>query len=108
MSSFMKTPCNNCPYRQDVKPFLHPSRGEDLAIAVQNRYNTFACHKTLEHDEDDGETFEGEKTKVCAGFLSLQHNMNGSTCYDSDGFEPSDKVYYDSDDMIDAYYEQDQ
>jgi hypothetical protein len=104
MSDFMKKPCANCPYRTDVKPFLHPERGEELAYIAQNPYNTFTCHKTLSEGRD-GDLFEGSNSKVCAGFLSLQHNENGETWYDNDGFEPSPKVYETSYDMAAAYEE---
>jgi hypothetical protein len=106
MSDFMKTPCVQCPYRCDVKPFLHPERGEELAYAAQNPYNSFPCHKTtVDSDDDDydGERREGPNTKMCAGFLSLMHNENGFTHYDSEGFEPSDLAYGDVYEMIDAY-----
>lgn len=102
MSEFMKQPCQHCPFRQDVKPFLHPERGADLAYSAQNPYNTFHCHKTLDYD-DDGEAYACEGSKVCAGFLTLQHNENGSTSYDSDGFVPSELVYNDAYEMADAY-----
>lgn len=102
MSEFIKKPCAHCPYRTDVKPFLTPERGEELAVAAENPYNTFYCHKTLDHD-DEGETCASEGSKVCAGFLSMQHNINGRTHYDSDGFKPSDNCYNDSYEMMDAY-----
>ena len=107
MSDFMKKPCSSCPFRHDVKPFLTPERGEELANSASNPYNTFHCHKTLEYDDDDdngdGDTFIGEHSKLCAGFLTLQHNENGSTAYDDDGFEPSPLVYSDSWEMEQAY-----
>jgi hypothetical protein len=106
MSEFMKQPCKNCPFRKDVKPFLHPERGADLAYASQNPYNTFPCHVTTEHS--DGEDGSGEmlvtcNSKECAGFLTLQHNELGETSYDSEGFEPSNLVYNDSYEMASAY-----
>lgn len=106
MGDFMKKPCEHCPYRRDVKPFLTPARGEELAYAAENPYNTFHCHKTLEHDEDAegySETFAGEDSKICAGFLSMQHAINGATAYDSDGFTPAPNCYEDTYEMADAY-----
>lgn len=103
MCDFIKKPCIHCPYRADVKPFLTPERGEELAYLTCNPYNTFHCHKTLEYDEDSDETYSGQTSKVCAGFLTLQHNINGSTHYDHQGFEPSDNVYCDEYEMAQAY-----
>lgn len=102
MTDFVKKPCVHCPYRRDVKPFLTPKRGEELAYLAQNPYNSFPCHKTLDYD-DDGDTCYKNDTKMCAGFLTLMHNENGKTPYDSSGFEPSDNVYCDTYEMIDAY-----
>lgn len=101
MTDFVKKPCQHCPYRTDVKPFLTPERGEELANFALNPYNNFSCHKTLESDDED--TYVGENSKVCAGFLTLMHNENGKTPYDQDGFTPSDNVYSDSWEMTAAY-----
>lgn len=105
MGDFMKKPCEHCPFRRDVKPFLHPKRGEELAYATENPYNNFPCHKTTESNENSegGEMMVVETSKECAGFLSMQHNQNGSTSYDEDGFTPSNLVYEDSWDMAQAY-----
>lgn len=103
MSDFMKKPCIHCPYRNDVKPFLTPERGEELAYHAQNPYNSFPCHKTTEADDDsdEGEMLVTEQSKECAGFLTLkcQEGMNVP-----EGFEPAwEIVYMDTYEMIDAY-----
>lgn len=100
--SYMKQPCIHCPFRYDVKPFLTAERGEELAYHAENPYNSFPCHKTTECD-DDGDTYAGEESKECAGFMAMQHFITG--CELPDGFEPSDKVYTDTWEMIDAYEE---
>jgi hypothetical protein len=103
--SYTKQPCEHCPYRRDVTPFLHPARGEELAYLAENRYNDFPCHKTTIHsrDEDSGEMEWGPKSLTCAGFLSMQVNWAGAAC--PDGFEPSDLVYSEPYEMADAYAE---
>ena len=107
MSDFIKKPCQHCPYREDVKPFLTPERGEELAYTALNPYSSFYCHKTLEEDEqcEDGSDGNrvGQSSKMCAGFLTLQHNENGKTFYDDEGFEPSPLVYDDAYSMEQAY-----
>lgn len=103
MSYYMKKPCEHCPYRNDVRPFLHPSRGEELAFHAQNPYNSFPCHKTTESDEEseEGEMLVTEKSKECAGFMTLQC-QNGMKA--PEGFEPAwEIVYTDSYEMADAY-----
>lgn len=102
---FMKRPCEHCPYRRDVKPFLHPERGEELAYRAQNPYNSFPCHKTTVNDEtsEDGEMLVTQSSKECAGFLTLQIE-EGATC--PKGFIPAtDVVYGCADDMLFAYQE---
>jgi hypothetical protein len=107
MTNFMKKPCEQCPYREDVKPFLHPQRGAELAYLAQNPYSSFHCHKTtVSHDDDSGENYAGLESKACAGFLSLQRNEVGRTRYDDEGFEPSPLAYETSDDMAYNYEEQ--
>lgn len=108
MSGFCKKPCKRCPYRHDVEPFLRPERAEELAYLPQNPYNIFHCHETLEYDEE-GESVATNRSKVCAGFLTMQHSENGRTSYDEDGFEPSDDIVYsDHWEMTNAYDEHDE
>jgi len=101
----MKQPCKHCPFRSDVKPFLHPERGEELAYHAQNPYNSFTCHKTTEADKDGFEMNVTEESKKCAGFMTLQI-VEGMPI--PDGFIPSyDIVYQEVYEMIDAYANQD-
>jgi hypothetical protein len=97
---YMKEPCTHCPFRFDVKPFLHPKRGEELAYHAQNPYNSFPCHKTTAYDEHSEEMRATVNSKECAGFLTLQIN-EGASC--PEGFTPSDKVYADVWEMVEAY-----
>lgn len=103
--SFCKKPCKHCPYRNDVKPYLHPERGEELAYIVQSPYNTFFCHKTTEVDEEseEGRMMATNESLLCAGFLTLQAQELGEDVM-PEGFEPSyDIVYTNSWEMRDAY-----
>jgi hypothetical protein len=109
VTDFMKKPCDSCPFRRDVKPFLTNGRAEELAYHTENPYNTFPCHKTTEYDDDDDDdAYSGggrmitQRTKECAGFLSMQVNNSG---LEVEGFEPSNLVYEDSYDMIMSYEE---
>lgn len=100
---FMAKPCAQCPYRNDVKPFLTPERGDELANIVHNPYNYFPCHKTTENG-DDGETVNCHKEKMCAGFLTLQAAETGENQYEEEGFKPSYELCYaDSWEMTEAY-----
>lgn len=102
----MAKPCKDCPFRVDKTPFLHPERAYDLAVAAQNPYSSFPCHKTTEHDEDsdDGERMWVNTTKDCAGFLTLQAQYENRT---PEGFEPAfEECYEDADHMYEAYEEE--
>jgi len=104
---YMKKPCEHCPFRRDVKPFLTPSRGEELAYHAQNPYTSFPCHKTTVSDEEVGgegdEMVKTENSKECAGFLTLQASECGEK-YMPEGFKPSyDIVYGESFEMAQEY-----
>ena len=110
MSDFMAKPCLHCPFRTDVRPFLHPNRAADIAYNAQNRYGSFPCHKTTEADDysDHGEMLVVETSKECAGHLYMQAVNNGTTFYDDEGFTPEKitNCYEDSYEMIEAYEEE--
>lgn len=100
MTYYIKKPCTHCPFRADVKPFLHPERAEQLAYSACNPYSEFFCHKTTEFDEISEDTCVGESSKLCAGFLSLMSNECGRV---PEGFVPSDNCYESAYEMIEAY-----
>lgn len=103
MTDYMKTPCKHCPFRSDIKPFLHPERAAEIAYAAENRYSSFACHKTTEYNEYIEDMEQTEKSKECAGFLTLRAQCGEDV---PDGFEPAWEVCYtDPYDMITAYEE---
>lgn len=102
----MKKPCRHCPFRNDVKPYLHPDRAAEIAYASQNPYSTFACHKTTEYDDesDDGDMVVTNDSKECAGFLTLRAQGGEDI---PEGFEPAwELCYTDHYEMIDVYEEQ--
>ena len=107
--TYIKKPCQHCPFRKDVVPFLTPERGEELAYAAQNPWNTFHCHKTLEADDsEDGNLLATESSKHCAGFLTLMAAELGEE-EAPDGFEPSyEMVYSEAWEMAGAYEEANQ
>lgn len=108
MSDFVKKPCKNCPFRNDVKPYLHPDRAADIAYSASNKYSNFICHSTIEYDGDEDiqgrSTGDFSKAKTCAGFLTLRAQEG----YDvPKGFTPSwDICYTDTFEMTEAYEEE--
>lgn len=98
----MKKACAHCPFRRDVRPFLHPDRAEEIACSTQNTYADFPCHKTTEPPEyDDGEMLAVETSKTCAGWFQVAINEGGQE--EPGGFEWDDRIYTDVWEMIGAY-----
>ena len=64
----LHTPCKDCPFRTDVKPYLRPDRVMEICANIIERQQTFACHKTTEHDED-GDPIHSNDEQHCAGAL---------------------------------------
>lgn len=79
----MNTPCKDCPFRTDVKPYLRAARVSELEGSLAHRGRDFTCHKTLVVDEDeDGGDEDGEGSLVpgpnaqrCAGAAILLHKI---------------------------------
>jgi hypothetical protein len=76
MKHAMRTPCDNCPFRTDIKGYLRPDRVREIATALFQG-QSFPCHKTTEEWEDDdgGEMLATEDSQQCAGaeiFLAKQ------------------------------------
>lgn len=104
MGDFIIKPCKHCPFRNDIKPFLHPDRAAEIAYASQNKYSSFACHKTTVYNEFIEDMESDENSKECAGFLTMRAQGGEET---PEGFEPSwELCYIDPYDMIEAYEEQ--
>lgn len=102
--NFIPKPCQHCPFRKDVTPFLHPQRAAELAESAKAWFSDFFCHKTLVHVEDDeegGDLRVTRKSLLCAGFLTLKATEISVTPV---GFEPSpDQCYESAEEMTEAY-----
>ena len=98
---YTKKPCKSCPFRTDVKPFLHPERAEEISDLASNPYSEFHCHATLGHDDDEDDTMVVESSLVCAGFLAMQIEQCGTN--PPEGFVVPTNVYADSWEMTYAY-----
>ncbi len=107
---FMKHPCSECPFRQDVKPYISVPRAEELAYASENKYNVFLCHKTIKFsDEENDNDYDTEtplvhtgKEKECYGFKALQIQVNGN---EPEGWswEKRELIFEDHLHMIEAF-----
>jgi hypothetical protein len=68
------TPCKDCPFRTDVAPYLTAERVYEIGDACERRQETFACHKTVEYD-DEGEPVRTQKEQHCAGALIMLERL---------------------------------
>lgn len=114
MKFSMKTPCPECPFRSDVKPYLRVERVEEIIEAITDHQQTFACHKTTKFD-DYGEHLSSASEQHCAGALiflerikrpnQMMRIMERLGEYDRTRLDMDAPVYEDPDAMIDAYIE---
>lgn len=107
----LRTPCKQCPFRTDFKPFLRPARAVEICGSLYNGAS-FPCHKTTATD-DDGEYCRSESEMHCAGALiMLEHierpnqimrTMERLGGYDREKLDMSAPVYKSPAAMIAAY-----
>lgn len=83
MKMTLTRPCGNCPFRTDVTPYIRGARAVEIADAITRRQGTFSCHKTVNHNDDEGD--EGDEAagnhiptaeeQHCAGALIMLEHM---------------------------------
>jgi hypothetical protein len=71
----LRKPCPKCPFRTDITPFIRGDRAAEIADGLLRQQGTFACHVTVEHD-DDGEPVTHGGEQHCAGALIMLERMN--------------------------------
>lgn len=107
----MKSPCSNCPFRSDIRPFLTSGRVREIARALIR--GEFPCHKTTVSDDDDeGGMSATENSRHCVGALLLLESAGCPSqmlrivgrlgMYDPRLLDRSVPVYSDWDEMADA------
>ena len=73
-------PCQHCPFRHDIIPFLTKARMRSIFDDARQRGQHFVCHETVDYG--------GEPDKIrraCAGFLLLcrGEEHHGFTLYET-------------------------
>ena len=102
----LTTPCPNCPFRSDVKPYIHRERVEEIMGRA------FSCHKTT---TCKGRSNDHKDAQHCAGSLILHEKidqphqmmriMERFGDYDRTKLNMDAPVYDDIDEMLDAHEE---
>lgn len=74
----LRAPCAECPFRSDIRPYLHPDRARGITDAILRDGVTFTCHKHLngESDEDKERYTPAPDDQHCAGAMILLQKMD--------------------------------
>ena len=66
----LKRPCAECPFRCDIRPYLTAERAREIISAIVPGQQTFACHKTVDYEQDSDGVVDND-SQHCAGALIL-------------------------------------
>lgn len=99
-------PCDNCPFRTDVEPYISAQRIEQILETILDRQQDFTCHKGLGEPE--------EARYHCAGaMIFLEHMEQPNQMmriaarfgdYSRDRLHLDAPVYTDADALLEAYW----
>lgn len=73
----LKKPCGNCPFIKDTEMVLQPGRMTGIVQTLQRDTNVFPCHKTTQHDDEDGGTIPHSKEQACMGAIAFMLKHHG-------------------------------
>lgn len=74
----MTSPCPNCPFRTDIKPFLNRARATEIADSLTRQQQTFQCHATIDYhnaDDDGNGRSDTANAQHCAGAMIMLERM---------------------------------
>ena len=96
----MKHPCEDCPFRRDVRTYLTVERAISLALATRHRDSKFYCHETVDYSVSLRSKKHLANARICRGFAILRAQESGNRFVTE-----SDLVYRSMGEMIAAYAE---
>jgi hypothetical protein len=113
MNFDMTRPCDNCPFRTDVKPFIGASRAIEIVGGLDG---CFPCHKTTKFDQDEAgpQHVPHDDEQHCAGALIMQlkegwlgqmGRIAERTGWDSGAMDLGSPVYESREEFIAAHVE---
>jgi hypothetical protein len=76
----LTSPCDNCPFRSDVKPYIRAARVREIERSLVR--SEFPCHKTMKHEDDgeEGSVYVPSGGEIhCAGALILMEKEGRSS-----------------------------
>lgn len=72
MNFGLTQPCNDCPFRTDVRPYLNRARVREIEHGLVEQQQSFPCHKTTVDSKDgEGELMVTSRSEHCAGAMIL-------------------------------------
>lgn len=108
----LTSPCPDCPFRSDVRPYLREARVRQLEVELERK--EFHCHKTTRLD-GDGDTYSDGESVHCAGALILMEKEGRSSqmmriaerlgLYDPSRLDMDAPVYGSFTEMVEAMRE---
>ena len=109
----MTVACSSCPFRRKGFIPLRPGRVREIAgSALKPDGATFACHKTVEHDDFE-EHVPSADEQHCAGFLIFAEKHDNATqmmriaerlrSYDHTKLQGRDEIFDDLKQMLRAH-----
>ena len=106
----MSTPCGNCPFRTDIRPYLRKARVREIERSLER--SSFPCHKTTGLVVDDQTYVPTGREVHCAGALILMEKEGRSSqmmriaerlgLYDARELDMDAPVFNSFDEMVEA------
>jgi hypothetical protein len=98
----MNPPCEACPFRRDVAPYLTPERGMALAFSTRLLGHDFFCHETVDYGARTTKA-RMKNAQLCRGFAIMRAQEGRGRKHRF--VEDRDLVYRSMGEMIVAYLE---
>lgn len=103
----LKTPCKNCPFRNDKTRIVFAARSRAEEIEESAYRHGFPCHRSAElvdDDENDDENgyHAGENSQHCIGYIIMQLKENGNSPWP--GIDNDDDLINRIEDRLDDYW----
>lgn len=93
MSKQPVRPCERCPFRTDIQPYLRHKRVQEIAESLEDGA-WFPCHETVKYT-DEGEPIVGKGAQWCAGAVivmlkseTLDYNQFARVCMRTGSLNP--------------------
>lgn len=111
LTPVLTAPCENCPFRTDVRPYISAARAKTITDALL-RGESFPCHKTIDY-RFSAKGRVTKNTKMCGGAAVMLAHMDQPNaimqvaerlgCLDTENIKKNSPVYKTPEEMIEAH-----